>query len=217
MEIIDSVTEQTTAATDAVLGILSLACAVFLYRIGENKRWKANLWVWVFGLLATASFFGAVAHGFKMSKELNTALWYPLNLSLGLLVGFILVGVVYDIWGEVRARRVLPIMALVGVGFFIFTQIFPDSFLVFIIYEALVLIFAMGAYIRLGAKARLAGAWFMVGGILLSIAAAVVQATNLFSFTFIWSFDHNGVFHLIQMVAVLFLFLGLKKSMRTIV
>jgi len=141
-------------------------------------------------------------------------LWHPLNLALGLLVALILVGTVFDVWGESRARGALPIMASLGVGFFIYTVVLPGSFLVFVIYEAVVLVFAVGAYSWLAAKGSLAGAWLMVAGILLSIVAAVVQATKLFSFTLIWTFDHNGVYHLIQMVAVVFLVLGLKKSLQ---
>jgi hypothetical protein len=36
-------------------------------------------------------------------------------------------------------------------------------------------------------------------GLLISIAAAVIQGTGTVSFTLIWPFDHNGVFHLVQL------------------
>jgi hypothetical protein len=54
----------------------------------------------------------------------------------------------------------------------------------------------------------------MVAGILTTIAAAGVQAGKLISFTFIWSFDHNGVYHLIQMMGIGFLLAGLKKALQ---
>jgi len=43
--------------------------------------------------------------------------------------------------------------------------------------------------------------------------AAAIQATQAASFTFIWPFDHNGVFHLVQMVALVVLCAGLQSSL----
>ena len=213
MEYIDIPTEQTTAVTDAFLAVMAITCAVYLHRMGHKNSWKTTLWVWASGLLALAAIIGTIVHGFKMSKAFQTFLWYPLYLSLGLLVALFIVAVVYDIWGEAVARRVLPIMLVIGVGFFSITLVWPDNFLVFIIYEAVVLLFALGGYIWLAWRGHLEGAWFIAAGIFLTIIAAGVQATNAFSFTFIWSFDHNGVYHLIQMVGIVSLAAGLRKTL----
>ncbi len=62
-------------------------------------------------------------------------------------------------------------------------------------------------------RGHLEGAWLMAVGIFVTIIAAGVQAGNAFSFTFIWSFDHNGVYHLLQMVGIVFLVAGLRKSL----
>ena len=87
MEFIEIPTEQTTAVTDAILAVLAVAAAaIYLQRISQKNRWKATLWIFVFGLLALASALGAIAHGFKMPTAFQTYLWYPLYLSLGLLV-----------------------------------------------------------------------------------------------------------------------------------
>ena len=100
MEFIHNPTEQTTAVTDAVAAAMAIAAAVYLHRIGQKNRWKTSLWIWFFGLLALAAILGSIAHGFKISKAFQPFLWYPLYLSLGLLVAFFIVAVVYDIWGE---------------------------------------------------------------------------------------------------------------------
>lgn len=213
MEFIDIPTEQTTAVTDAILAVMAIAAAVYLQRIGQKNRWKTALWVWAFGLLALAAILGAIAHGFKMSETFQTFLWHPLNLSLGLLVALFMVAVVCDIWGETIARRVLPIMAIIGVVFFGITLVGPDSFLVFIIYEAVAMLFALGGYTWLACRGHLQGAWLMAAGIFMAIIAAGVQAGNVFSFTFIWPFDHNGVYHLIQMAGIGLLVAGLRKAL----
>lgn len=213
MEFIDIPTEQSTAVTDAILAVMAIAAAVYVPRIGQHNWWKTTLWILILGLLALAAILGTIAHGFKMSKALQTFLWYPLYLSLGLLVAVFIVAVVYDIWGEAKARRILPIMVATGVGFFGITLIWPDSFLVFIIYEAVAMLFALGGYIWLAYRGRLVGAWLIAAGIFTTIIAAGVQASKAVTFTFYWSFDHNGIYHLIQMVGIVLLVAGLWKAL----
>ena len=213
MEFIDIPTEQTTAVTDAILAVIAIAAATYLHRISQKNRWKTFLWVWVFGLLALASVLGAIAHGFKMSKAFQTFLWHPLYFSLGVLGALFVVAVVYDIWGKGIARRALPIMVAIGVGFFGITLVWPDNFLVFIIYEAVAMLFALLGYIWIAYRGRLEGAWLMAVGIFTTIIAAGIQASHAFSLTFVWSFDHNGVYHLFQMAGIVLLVAGLRKAL----
>ncbi len=214
MQFIDIPTEQTTAVTDALLALVAIAGAVYLYRIGGRDRWKANLWGFVMALLALAAALGAIVHGFKMSPALQALIWHPIKLSLGLLVALFVVAVVSDIWGEAMARKALPTMLLVGGGFFGVTLIWPGSFLVFIVYETVAMLFALGGYTWLARRGHLNGAWLMAGGILTTIVAAGVQAGKLISFTFIWSFDHNGVYHLIQMAGIVLIVAGLRRALQ---
>ena len=104
-------------------------------------------------------------------------------------------------------------MVFIGVGFFGITLVWPDSFLVFIVYAAVVMLFALGGYTWVAYRRHLEGAWLMVAGILVTVIAGGVQASNVLSFTFIWSFDHNGIYHLIQMVGIVLLVTGLRKAL----
>ncbi len=214
MEFNDIPTEQTAAVTDAILAVMAIGAGLYLHRIGQNFRWKARLWTVIFGLLALAAILGTIVHGFEMSKALQTIIWYPLNFSLGLLVAFFLVAVVYDIWGETTARRVLPLMAIIGTVFFGITLVWPDQFLVFIIYETAAMLFAMGAYVWVACRGHLEGAWLMVAGIFVTIVAAGIQAGKIVSFSLIWSFDHNGVYHLVQMAGIILLVAGLRRALK---
>lgn len=212
MHFIDIPTEQTTAVTDAISMAIAIAAALYLHWTQQKDRWKTNLWIVAFSMLSLAAMLGAIAHGFQMSKAFQAYLWHPLNLSLGLLVALFVVAVVYDIWGKIAARRVLPMMALIGCGFFGVTLIWPDSFLVFIIYEATVMFFALAGYTWLAIRGSLEGAWFMAAGVLITIIAAGIQASNTVSFALIWPFDHNGVYHLVQMLGIVAFVLGLRRS-----
>ena len=215
MEFIESATERTTAATDLLLALVALGSIIYLARFGARDRWKVRIWSWAFGLLVFASAMGAVAHGFKMTEQVNDLLWMPLNLALGLTIAMFVVGVVYDMWGEAASRRVLPILVAVGVVFFAVTVLIPDSFILFILYEAVAMLFSLVVYVLLAAR-RQAGAAVMAAGILITIVAAAIQASNAISVTFIWEFDHNGIFHLIQIVGVVVLVAGLRAALHAL-
>jgi len=212
MHLVASPTELTTAATDAVLGVLCLAVLWRLAVLRVSATWKRGLWCWVFGLLTIACVLGTVVHGLELPEPVRVGLWHPLNLSLGLTVGLFLVGGVYDWRGEGAARALLPWAMALGVGFFVITQFLGGLFLTFVIYEAAALTATLAMYIALGTAGRLPGAGTVALGIGLSIVAAAIQASTL-SVRVIVPFDHNGLFHLVQLVATAVLAIGLRRGL----
>ena len=155
---------------------------------------------------------GTIAHGFQMPDGVRDGLWQPLYLSLGLTVALFVVGVVHDWKGECISRKVLPFMIVIGFGFYSATLLSPGTFLVFILYEAVSMVFALCVYTWLWKASRLHGAGYMALGILFSIIAAGVQAAESISVTLVWVFDHNSLFHIIQIPGVILLTLGLRKA-----
>lgn len=198
--------ERVTAITDVFMGLLAAFAAL---NISQLAGFRSDLWAWTFGLLAVSSFLGAVAHGFQMSQRTNDRLWMPINLSLGLTLGLFVVASLFDLGGEQLARVALPIMLAVGVGFFLFTLWKPGTFMTFLAYEALAMIFALGAYGYVFFNDSLAGAGWLAVGILVTILAALVQATGKAGKGIVWYFDNNGVFHVVQMLGLVLLWLGL--------
>jgi len=213
MALIASPTEITTSATDLVLAIECVVVLAYLRRTPSGDRWKIGLWCWVFGLLAFVSFLGAAAHGLEMPHSLRAAIWKPLYLSLGLLVGLFLVGAFLDWQGRVVARRLVPWSIGLGIIFFGLTEVLNGKFIIFILYEAAAMTSALVIYSFLAATHRLPGAGVMATAIFLNLVAAGVQASSI-SFTILVPFDHNGVFHLVQMVGIATLGLGLRIGMK---
>jgi hypothetical protein len=210
--IVDQPAELTTSATDAVLAIECAVVLAILWRTPTGDRWRIGLWCWAFGLLAVASSLGAVAHGFEMPQTLRAALWKPLYLSLGLVLGLFLVGACFDWQGPAFARRLVPWSIGLGGVFFGVTQLLDGAFIVFVVYEAAAMTSAFAIYIFLAATQRLRGAGVVAAAIFLNLAAAATQASSV-SFKIAVPFDHNGVFHLVQMVAIATLGLGLRLGM----
>ena len=207
MRIINSPFERITSFTDVLMGLLA---AFVAYQVSRLTGFRADLWAWVFGLLAFSSLLGAAAHGFEMTKTTNDRLWALINLSLGLVIALFVVAALFDLSGEQVARTLLPFMLVVGFGFFLVTLWKPGTFMTFIVYEAVGMLFALGAYVYLFFTSALAGTGWMVAGVFVTIVAAAVQATGKAGKGIVWYFDGNGVFHIIQMAGLVLLWLGLK-------
>jgi hypothetical protein len=132
----------------------------------------------------------------------------PINLSLGLALGLFVVAALFDLSGESLAQKSLPLMLVVGFGFFLITVWKPGTFMTFIAYEAVTMLFALGAYVWLFSTSASVGLGWMATGVSVTIVAAVVQATGKAGRGIIWYFDNNGIFHLIQMIGLVLLLLG---------
>ena len=201
-------TEQTTALTDALLGLEALLLAGYLHRFAGSLRARARCWQSLLLFTALASFWGAVAHGIEMSQATYELLWIPLLLFLGLLVGNLALAATYDRFGPQAAKRSWPWLLAAALVFFGLTKVEGVTFLIFILYEAAAMLFALTCYGWLALRGRLSGAGIITVGIILQLVAAAVQASGPFQVIVIWVFDHNGLFHIIGMVATLVMVLG---------
>lgn len=207
-------TELTTAATDLLLTLAALGCLVSLWRYRRRDGWKVGLWTVIFCALAVGSALAALAHGLVLPAAWRTGLWSLIYLALGTVVAGFAVAAVYDLWGLAPARLSLKLMALLVLLFLILVMLSGGDFAPFVLFEALCLLFALAVYVRLGwAGGRRDARWLAVG-ILVTLLAAALQAFRLGAFFWIWPFDHNGAFHLLQLFALLPILLGLRASLR---
>ena len=128
---IDIPTEQTTAATDLILTFISIVRAFGIHKLGKDLQpLKTKIWVTVFILLATAAFFGTIAHGFMMSEKTNYIFWQPLNLALGLGVSLFAAGALFDLRDGSLPKGIVPGLIALGIIFYFITVFIPGSFLV---------------------------------------------------------------------------------------
>jgi hypothetical protein len=205
-------TELTTAATDAALTLLCLGIAASIWRYRRSDPWKTGLWLWVLALLALASMLGAAAHGLDLPPSVRAVLWHPLYLGLGLTVALFVVGAVLDWRGPGLAHRAVPWAVLCALAFSLVTPLLGGAFLLFIGFEAVAMSGALLIYLTIFRQGRSPGSGRIAAAILLSMLAAAVQASDL-AITILVPFDHNGLFHLVQMVAVAVLGSGLRAGL----
>ena len=148
MQIIDIPTEQTTAVTDAVLAIFAIGTIVYLSRIAMQDPWKMKIWCGLFAFVAIAAALGTVVHGLVISSELKRLLWQPLALALAFTVGMLAVGAVYDMWGIVAVRRILPGMLILMLVLYSLAKLTSFGVILNVVFVAVVLFLALGAYIE---------------------------------------------------------------------
>jgi hypothetical protein len=209
LRLTDSPTELTTAATDAALAVV--AGAIVLWLLGARPSWERGVWMWLFALMAFASILGTLVHGVEMNERLRSVLWQPLYLSLGMVVALFAVAAVHGSSGEAVARRVLPWMLAVAAAFYLLTVVLRGAFLIFILFEGVTMIAAFVVYVWLAARGGPGTLWTSAG-IAVSIVAAIVQATSLRA-RIVVPFDHNGLFHLIQIAANVLLAVGVRQGL----
>ena len=70
--------------------------------------------------------------------------------------------------------------------------------------------FAMAVYLRLGARG-VPGAGMVAAGLAVTLAAGAVQAIDDLEVRLVWPLDHNGVYHLVQLVGLAVLTWGLTR------
>jgi hypothetical protein len=204
-------TEQTTAATDLIIALMAVVAATYLERNGPG-RLRGTLWRSVLILLAVAAMLGAAGHGLVLGERTYLALWGVVYLPLALLVAAFLAATIRDLAGDAIARQAIPALVVVALAFFAYMLLDPDNFLPFILYETVAMLLCLAGFIWISIRGKLAGAGWITAAIAVNILAAAVQAEGSLSFTLVWTFDHNGVFHLVQMVSLGLLVWGLKSG-----
>lgn len=214
MELIAIPTEQTTAATNALLALVALIAGLSMNRLRYLHPWKLLLWRGVFFLLAAAAALGTFAHGLVFDPAILKLIWHPLYLCLDLLVALVILAAAFDLWGYRVARKMMPAVLIIALLAFAVT-VFQDNFRFFIAFEVVGMLFALCVYLWLSWQGR-TGAILVTAGIVLSLLAAGVQTQDFLVFNFLWRFDHNGIYHLIQIPGVLLLIKGITDANRNL-
>jgi hypothetical protein len=212
LKLVDSPTERTTAATDVILGAAAAGAALYLRLLAHGSQWRISLWCAFFGLIALAAALGAAYHGLALSETKRRVLWQVLTGALGMAISMFLAGVCYDACGVEAAGRALPIILAAGLLVFGVSRMFPGLFMVFIVYQGLALAVALLAYGWMAASGAMPGAGWMAGGALVSMIAAGMQAARKLRLSFVWEFDHNGLFHLAQVLGLILICAGLFRE-----
>lgn len=200
------IAEPGVTLTDYALTLESIILAWLLYRPTENTSRLRNWFVVSFCALGVASFAGGTSHGFihDPASPLHTLVWNTALIAIGVsALAAWMIGARLN-----SGTTDLPWLRAAAVTFFfiycVTIVLGMNTFLVAIIHYLPAMLFLLATFCMLYFRDRRQHHLSGVIGVLLTFAAAGVQQSGV-GLHSVW-FDHNAFYHLIQAVALLFLF-----------
>jgi hypothetical protein len=154
--------------------LLAMAAGWFGYRLWRAQK---RLWAFAFFFTAAASILGGTYHGLAYEP-----LWKPTVYAVGLASLFLLAGL----------GRPFMVFGLLKFAVYAVWMATHDDFK-YVIYDygtTLMIVGVVGLFKR---------SWWIVGSVAVSVLAAAVQQSGLALHR---HFNHNDLYHLIQIVAL---------------
>lgn len=201
------IAEPTTTLTDVVLGIECLCLGRLLWLQGTERRVRSARWL-ALALLATGigALLGGASHGLRPRLEgsvWQASLWKATLWSIGATAFFFLGAAAQAAASGSRRRWLLGLAGLELAAYVVWT-LGRDEFVWAILDYVPALLLALCLVGILG-RWREPAARPLAVGIVLTFAGAAIQASGLSLHP---SFNHNDLFHVVQMAAVWFLYRG---------
>lgn len=202
------VSERVTMLTDLLLSLVAGALAVKMFALsGEGSDGWFVAWGLTFGFTSAAALAGGLFHGLRhrLDEALVDRFWQAtVILSAG--VGLCLMLVAAQTGVGSLARNLLLLLGLAKLLLVLRMAARSWSFAVVAV-DSGVSLLVLGGVAAWALYARAIGpeGWWIVAGVALSIVGAAVQQTR------VWAdrpFDHNDLFHLVQIVASILFFQG---------
>ncbi len=201
------VTESTTMLTDYGLGVL---CALFGWRLWVTgqapMRTSVKYWAGGMGSLAAAAAAGGTVHGWALTltEPVLSALWKGAGLAVGVANFCFFCGTLAASVASPIRRWVMAVPCLQFVGYIVWMSGHNDfRYVIYnygVTFAIILFIQVHGGLVR---KAPPAG--WIIAGVLVSFLAALVQQSGMDPHS---SFDHNDLYHVVQMAGVALLYRG---------
>ena len=200
--------EPMTLVTDYVLGALCAFLALRLRRGGP--RASRSHWSLAFLGSAAAAFLGGTYHGFLpwLHGSVAAPLWKATLLSIGLAAYCAAIATAQS---RLSARWVRPVRVVAGVKLCVYAGVVltTDAFLTAILDYSVAFVFVVTVYLTAWIRYGDMAARWVVSGVLTSFVAAGIQAAGIAPHP---QFNHNDLYHVVQMVGMWLLYKGAWRS-----
>lgn len=201
-------TELSTLITDYVLGGLTAVLGFILLR-NRSQSLPVRLWGFAFLASAFAAFAGGTWHGFRLMLG-ETALFWIWKAAIYFVSAFGLAAMSGTILSAFSGRIRIGLLAFAAAIAVVYATWMAtrDDFIYVIYFNAAAMVFVLAVQAYTAFRWRDPASPAIVGGILVSGIAALVQATGVSLHD---DFNNNDLFHVIQMLGVYLLFCGAKQ------
>jgi hypothetical protein len=205
--------EPMTMATDYVLAVATAILGVLLWRVAASHRSAAiRSWSLAFFFTSLGSLSGGSYHGFQRVLEplVVAALWKLTVYAIGLGSFFLLTGAILagtgdgsDVSSPVRSTLV-ALATLELIIYMVWVTRHDDFIYVIEDYGSSLIVIAI-LQIVAWVRSRAPSAPWVLGSIALSVVGATIQASG---FSLHRNFNHNDLYHVVQLVALWMLYRG---------
>ena len=201
------ITEPMTMMTDYVMGALAFVLAMRI--VGDaaaGRQLSGRLWAAALVMTAVAAFLGGTYHGFIqwMPGASGRALWKATLLATGIGSACLLAAAVTAATAGALQRALLAVVA-VKLLVYVWTIATKDQFaLVIADYGTALLAVALAAWV-IRPSGLTPAAWWITGGVAVAAVAGAIQWARLAPHV---HFNHNDLFHVVQMASLYLLYRG---------
>jgi hypothetical protein len=198
--------EAITAITDFLLAAEAFFLAGRMTAKPKDRFSAAWYFCGVLLLLGTAALLGGIDHGFIRPANLPRNLIQRSDWIVLGGVTFCLLMTTAKQFFPPKWQRAAWIVAVVQFAGYAFAVLLADSFAVVVVNYSPIMLLLLTMNI-IGLRSGL-GSRQMIAGILILFLASGIQAAGINIFT---PFDRNGLYHVVSMVGVAFMYLGGKR------
>lgn len=209
-----NIAEPDVTLTDYGLALECILFAVLLYRLRVHPGPVRTWFIVFFSALAAAALAGGTAHGFVYDETAvaHQVIWNLTLIAIGVVaLSAWMIGSLF----EVAHRAANPVRwfgTALFIGYCVVVLFVRNTFTVAIVYYLPAVIFLLIAFAHGYLKRR--KQYLLTGliGLFLTLVAAGVQQSGI-ALHLVY-FNHDALYHLIQAVAVLMLFLSARGIVR---
>ncbi len=193
--------EISTLVSDYVLGAVTAALAWRLARRREGET-SRKLWAIALGALAAGAFLGGSYHGFRAALPAAAVwvAWKATVLAIGVGAAAMIAGSAATVTSA-RARGALQWTAALTFAAYALWMLFHDAYIFVVVDTAFAMALVAALHAWALARRDRASPW-MLAAVAVSAIAAAAQASGFDPHP---HFNHNDLYHVIQ-VAAMFLF-----------
>lgn len=201
------ISEPMTMFTDYLVTLLAASLGIHLIIEGRATSTRSEaLWGWAFLATALGAFAGGTSHGFvqQLGDQGWLVLWKVTVYAIGAASFLLLAGALYaSVSGP--WKRPFLLLAVVKLGGYIWWMASHDDFRFVINDYGSTMVVVLLLQIWQWWARRAPSAPWVVGGILVSFVASLIQQSE---FALHQHFNHNDIFHVIQLLALWLLYRG---------
>lgn len=193
--------------TDYVMAVVTgwLGWCLFLARDGQAAR---SYWVLAFVAVALAAALGGTYHGFAdtLDESILELLWMVTVVAIGIGSFGMLAGSAFAVTAGTPRKLVLA-LAAVELVLYLWRALADDDFIYVIADTGIAMAMVAALHGWSAARGRDRASLWMLGGVGVSLLAAAVQASG---FALHRNFNHNDLYHVIQIAAMPLFYTGAK-------